>query len=173
MQQLLDVGTGHRRDECRHGRPARSSPAISTTGSSTSRRTHLGQLAASIHIYWDTPAHPDYSPCFSSSCWYGVLAPLSPQVPIVVGEFGELDCGHTLYPPFLDFADQYGISYLAWAWFVGSCAGPSLIKNYSGRPTAYGVGYLDHLASLTKSTRGTGVEAPAPLAPWAASRPAR
>ncbi len=109
----------------------------------------LDQLAASIHIYWDTPAQPDYSPCYLSSCWTGVLAPLSRRVPIVVGEFGELDCGDTLYPPFLDFADQHGISYLAWAWFVGSCAQePSLIRSYSGRPTAYGVGYRDHLASM-------------------------
>jgi hypothetical protein len=109
----------------------------------------LDQLAASIHIYWDTPARPDYSPCYISSCWYDVLAPLAQRVPIVVGEFGELDCGDTLYPPFLNFADEHGISYLAWAWFVGNCAQePSLISNYSGRPTAYGIGYRDHLASL-------------------------
>ena len=108
-----------------------------------------GQLAASIHVYWNTPSQPDYSPCYSSSCWAGVLAPLSARVPIVVGEFGELDCGDTLYPPFLDFADRYGISYLGWAWFAGSCTGePSLITNYSGTPTAYGIGYKQHLASL-------------------------
>ncbi len=109
----------------------------------------LGQLAASIHIYWKNPSNPDYSPCYSSSCWSEVLAPLSSQVPIVVGELGELDCGDTLYPPFLDFADRYGISYLAWAWFVGSCARePSLIRSYAGTPTAYGIGYRQHLESL-------------------------
>jgi len=108
-----------------------------------------GQLAASIHVYWNTPSQPDYSPCYSSLCWSGVLAPLSAKVPIVVGEFGELDCGDSLYPPFLNFADHYGISYLGWAWFVGSCTGePSLISNYSGTPTAYGIGYEQHLASL-------------------------
>jgi endoglucanase len=109
----------------------------------------LHQLAASIHIYWDTPAHPDYSPCYLSSCWNDVLAPLATEVPIVVGEFGELDCGDTLYPPFLDFADSHGISYLGWAWFVGSCAHePSLISNYSGTATSFGIGYEQHLASL-------------------------
>jgi endoglucanase len=109
----------------------------------------LGQLAASIHIYWMNPSNPDYSPCYSSSCWTGVLAPLATAVPIVVGEFGELDCGDTLYPPFLEFADQHGISYLAWAWFVGSCAAePSLISSYSGTPTAYGIGYRQHLEAL-------------------------
>jgi endoglucanase len=109
----------------------------------------LGQLAASIHIYWKNPSHPDYSPCYSSSCWNEVLAPLSSRVPIVVGEVGELDCGDTLFPPFLDFADGHGISYLAWAWFVGNCAHePSLISSYSGTPTPYGSGYREHLESL-------------------------
>jgi endoglucanase len=114
----------------------------------------LGQLAASIHIYWKNTSHPDYSPCYSSSCWNEVLAPLSSRVPIVVGEVGELDCGDTLFPPFLDFADRYGISYLAWAWFVGSCSHePSLISSYSGTPTPYGIGYREHLESL-----GLGLE---------------
>jgi hypothetical protein len=109
----------------------------------------LDQLASSIHIYWKSRSQPDYSPCYSSSCWNGVLAPLSERVPIVVGELGELDCGDTLYPPFLEFADRHGISYLAWAWFVGSCAHePSLISSYSGTATAYGVGYRQHLESL-------------------------
>ncbi len=109
----------------------------------------IGQLAASIHVYWNTPAQPNYSPCYQASCWSSVLAPLSSRVPIVVGEFGELDCGDSLYPPFLTFADQHGISYLGWAWFAGSCRGePSLITNYSGTPTAYGIGYQQHLASL-------------------------
>ena len=109
----------------------------------------LHQLAASIHIYWKKPSDPEYSPCFNSSCWNEVLAPLSLQVPIVVGEFGELDCGDTLYLPFLEFADRYNISYLAWSWFVGSCARePSLISSYSGTATAYGIGYEQHLASL-------------------------
>ena len=109
----------------------------------------LHQLAASIHIYWKSPSDPDFSPCFSATCWEDVLAPLSTRVPIVVGELGELDCADTLYPPFLDFADRHGISYLAWAWFVGNCARePSLISSYSGTATAYGVGYQQHLAGL-------------------------
>jgi endoglucanase len=110
----------------------------------------LHQLAASIHIYWRNRAHPDYSPCYRATCWHRVLAPLSAHVPIVVGEFGELDCGDTLYPPFLRFADQHGISYLAWAWFVGNCASePSLITSYTtGAPTPYGIGYRNHLRSL-------------------------
>ncbi|HVA04632.1 MAG TPA: hypothetical protein VMU64_12915 [Acidimicrobiales bacterium] len=60
-----------------------------------------------------------------------------------------LVCGDSLYPLFLNFADQHGISYLGWAWFVGSCEGePSLITDYSGTPSTYGIGYQQHLASL-------------------------
>jgi hypothetical protein len=81
--------------------------------------------------------------------------PLAARVPIVVGEFGELDCADTLYQPFLSFADQHGISYLAWAWFVGSCAGePSLIDSYAGSPTAYGIGVKQHLATFAGSAPG-------------------
>jgi endoglucanase len=74
-------------------------------------------------------------------------------VPIVVGEVGELDCSDTLYPPFLEFADEHDISYLAWAWFVGHCASePSLLTSYTGTPTAYGIGYREHLAALGLET---------------------
>jgi len=113
----------------------------------------LHQLAASIHVYWKSVKQPDFSPCFDSACWHEVLAPLSAEVPIVVGEIGELDCGDTLYPPFLEFADEHGISYLAWAWFVGHCASePSLLTSYAGTPTAYGIGYREHLAALGLGT---------------------
>lgn len=116
----------------------------------------LGQLAASIHIYWKNPAEPEYSPCYSSSCWEGVLAPLAARVPIVVGELGELDCGDSLYQPFLQFADRHAISYLAWAWFVGSCAAePSLIESYAGAATPYGSGYEQHLAALAEQPQAT------------------
>jgi endoglucanase len=109
----------------------------------------LGQLAASIHVYFKSVSEPEWTPCANSACWSGVLAPLSAQVPIVMGEFGELDCAHTLYPPLLNFADEHGISYLGWAWFAGSCTGePSLITSYNGTPSAYGVGYKEHLEAL-------------------------
>lgn len=109
----------------------------------------VGQLAASIHVYWRTRAHPDWSPCYLRSCWEKVLAPLAEHVPVVVGEFGEFDCADSLYLPFLHFADGHGISYLGWAWFAGNCASePSLIRNYRGHPTPFGVGYKRLLAEL-------------------------
>jgi hypothetical protein len=42
-----------------------------------------------------------------------------------------------------------------WAWFVGSCARePSLISSYGGTPTACGIGYQQHLASLGLGSLG-------------------
>lgn len=115
------------------------------------------QLAASIHVYWWSVSRPDWSPCYTSSCWTGQIAPLAEVVPVVTGEFGEMDCGDTLYPPYLDFADANGVSYLAWAWFAGDCDGPSLLgtsqSDYaSGTPSAEGVAYRQHLEALGLGT---------------------
>ena len=115
------------------------------------------QLAASIHVYWWSVSRPDWSPCYASSCWTGQIAPLAEVVPVVTGEFGEMDCGDTLYPPYLDFADAHGVSYLAWAWFAGNCDGPSLLgtsqSDYaSGTPSAEGVAYRQHLDALGLGT---------------------
>jgi len=124
----------------------------------------LGQIAASIHVYWKNRSDPDWSPCYAATCWHQVLAPLSAKVPIVTGEFGEHDCGDTLYPPYLRFADQHGISYLGWAWSISSCAAePALITSYAaGTPTPYGAAYKQHLRSLglaPASDRPTTAEA--------------
>ena len=120
----------------------------------------LHQLAASVHIYFGTPSAPDWSPCYTESCWQSQIRPLAADVPIVIGEFGEHDCSFDLVngnaesppqPSLLDWADGEGVSYLAWAWFVGSCADePSLIKDYNGQPTPYGSGYRAHLLPLVK-----------------------
>jgi endoglucanase len=113
-----------------------------------------------VHIYFGTPSAPDWSPCYRESCWQSTIQQPATQVPIVIGEFGEHDCSFDLVagtaesPPqssLLDWADQEGVSYLAWAWFVGSCADePSLITDYRGQPTPYGNGYRAHLLPLVK-----------------------
>lgn len=112
------------------------------------------QLAASIHIYYNTPSSPDWSPCYLQSCWDSVMAPLATTTPIVIGEFGEHDCsygliGGTTMPTqqqdLLSWADAHGVSYLGWSWFAGNCAGePALISDYTGTPTAYGAGVRSH-----------------------------
>lgn len=118
----------------------------------------LHQLAASIHIYYLHPASPDWSPCYLESCWTRTIAPLAKTTPVVIGELGEHDCssglinGTALSPPqdsLLSWADAHNVSYLAWSWFTGNCADePALISSYDGTPTAYGVGYRDHLKAV-------------------------
>jgi aryl-phospho-beta-D-glucosidase BglC (GH1 family) len=113
-----------------------------------------GQLAASVHIYFNTATSPEWSPCYLQSCWDGVMAPLAQTTPIVIGEFGEHDCasslidGSALNPvqqSLLTWADNHGVSYLGWSWFTGNCAGePALISAYDGTPTGFGAAIRQH-----------------------------
>src|ERR1035437_7069607 len=53
--------------------------------------------------------------------------------------------------PLLRWADTKGVSYLAWSWFTGNCAGePALISSYDGTPSGEGAGVRDHLLGLPK-----------------------
>jgi hypothetical protein len=105
----------------------------------------LHQLVASIHIYV-----PNWTPCDTRACWNAQVAPVAAKVPVVEGEIGSRNCTASSISPLLNWSDAHGVSYLAWAWNVGSCGGePSLITNYSGTPTqTYGLGYEHHLAAL-------------------------
>ena len=117
-----------------------------------------GQLAASIHIYFNTVSSPGWSACYLQSCWDTYIAPVANSSPVVIGEFGEFDCANSLIngtglnPPqqnVMSWADSHGISYLAWAWTVASCTGtPSVINDYGGTPSGYGQIVHDHLLSL-------------------------
>jgi hypothetical protein len=104
------------------------------------------QLVVSFHTY-------DFSGCHMQACWSSTIAPLARTTPVVTGEFGESGCTDGYAISYTRWADAHGVSYLGWAWDATdsgwNCAGgPSLIVNYSGVPTAYGVGLKDHLAAL-------------------------
>jgi endoglucanase len=105
----------------------------------------VNQLAASMHIYG-----PDYSPCSMRTCWDAQIAPLAMKVPVVIGEVGSYRvCDHVFLDEVMNWADGHSISYLAWSWIVGDCARhPSLIRDYAGTPSPYGVGLRDHLRYL-------------------------
>ena len=70
------------------------------------------------------------------------------------GELGETDCRHGYIDQLLRFADAHRIGYLGWTWDAvspggWSCTGgPSLIADYQGTPTGFGVGFRDHLIGL-------------------------
>lgn len=111
-------------------------------------RDPLGQVAASIHIYG-----PDFSACADRACWDATIAPVAAQVPVVMGEIGIASplCTPVFVLPLMEWADAHGVSYLAWSWIVGSCtAEPSLIADYSGVPTGYGLGVRTHLLRVAQ-----------------------
>jgi len=108
-------------------------------------------LIASEHTYGGL------SPC-GSGCRAAILA-THRRYPVLFGELGETDCRHSYIDAMMRFADAHGIGYLGWAWDAVSSGGwscdggPSLITNYDGAPTAYGVGFRNHFRSLARRRR--------------------
>lgn len=105
----------------------------------------LGALVASNHTY-------DFAAC-GGRC-RAALAGIARTHPVVSGEIGEGDCAHRYIDPYMRWADRHGVSYLAWAWNAHggwTCrGGPTLIKDYDGTPTAFGIGFRDHLRALAR-----------------------
>nr|BFF25137.1 hypothetical protein GCM10025732_31020 [Glycomyces mayteni] len=104
----------------------------------------LGNIAASWHSY-------SFNRCVTESCWNEEIAPLMQEVPVVLGEFGQDDCGFDYMQGLVDWADANGMGYLAWTWNPWGCTGGAvLIKDWSGTPEpGVGEGYRSHL--LTQS----------------------
>ncbi len=97
------------------------------------------------------------SPC-TGACLTTVLD-AAQHFPVTYTEFGEVDCGDDYIDREMPILDRHHIGYLAWAWDATSpngwncSAGPALITNYGGTPTAYGAGFRAHLQSLGPPVR--------------------
>jgi PKD repeat protein len=103
-------------------------------------------LVGSFHLY-------NFAACTVLRCWNTVIGGVAAVNPVVTGELGENDCGHTFIDGYMPWADTNGVSYLGWAWNPYDCSTfPSLISDYAGTPTAFGIGLRDHLAALASST---------------------
>ncbi|MFE9066731.1 glycoside hydrolase family 5 protein [Streptomyces violaceusniger] len=101
-----------------------------------------GNLAAAWHTY-------NFNTCSSESCFNEQLAPVIAQVPFVAGEIGENTCSHGYIDGVMAWLDAKGASYLGWTWNTWDCSsGPSLISDYNGTPTNFGVGLRDHLKGM-------------------------
>lgn len=113
-------------------------------------------LIASTHIY-------NFNACNTVSCWVSGIGTIAAQVPVIAGEIGENDCADGFITTLMNWLDQQGIGYLAWAWDTYGCNSfPALISSYNGTPTAYGAGFQSHLAALDV---GGGAITPTPSAP--------
>jgi hypothetical protein len=119
----------------------------------------VNQEAASFHNYMGKS-------CDNVGCWNSQIAPVAANVPVVTGEFDEDNyteskCANkapsTFDQDYMNWADQHGVSYLAWGWVVLSqeekdaegCSAFYLIEDYGGTP-AFPNGTLlhDHLLTL-------------------------
>ncbi|WP_242440706.1 glycoside hydrolase family 5 protein [Streptomyces sp. CB02923] len=101
-----------------------------------------GNLAAAWHAY-------NFNACADESCWSRTLGPVADRVPLVAGEIGENTCAHAFTDRVMRWLDARQASYLGWTWNTWDCAaGPALIRDYAGTPTAYGAGLRDHLRAL-------------------------
>ena len=106
-----------------------------------------GNLMASWHSY-------NFNTCNTATCWNSQIAPVAAAVPVVAGEVGENDCAHGYLDAVLPWLDSHGAGYLGWGWDPYGCGSfPALITDYSGTPTAFGVGLRDHLAALAAATQ--------------------
>jgi hypothetical protein len=98
---------------------------------------------ASNHTY-------NFAACYSTC--RADLARIASSHPVVSGEIGEGDCRHSYVDPYMHWADRRGVSYLAWTWDAHggwTCRnGPTLISDYDGTPTAFGMGFREHLRAL-------------------------
>lgn len=102
-----------------------------------------GNLAAAWHTY-------NFNTCSSESCFNEQLAPVIAQVPFVAGEIGENTCSHGYIDRVMAWLDAKRASYLGWTWNTWDCSsGPSLISDFNGTPTAFGIGLRDHLKGLS------------------------
>ncbi|OLD72754.1 MAG: hypothetical protein AUF61_02780 [Chloroflexi bacterium 13_1_20CM_66_33] len=111
------------------------------------------QLAASWHVYAPGPRLDSLRDL--------VVRPVAGRYPVVASEFGEKDCAPGWVENFMSWADDAGISYLAWTWDTWpDCGNPVLITAYDGTPTAYGAGVRDHLAALWRAGASTKVLTP-------------
>jgi hypothetical protein len=102
-------------------------------------------LVASNHTY------ETLTPCYGSC--RATLSRVAKRFPVVTGEIGEDDCNHDYIDDYMRWADRHGISYLGWAWYLNSDCKPSLIENFSGKPTPFGIGLREHLRMLHSSQR--------------------
>jgi hypothetical protein len=109
------------------------------------------QLVASWHSY-ATNYHR------TQALWDSTVAPVASQIPLIVGEIGQYDCAYNYINSLMDWLDAKQISYLGWAWLKADCGGtPSLISDYNGTPTNFGLGFKNHILGMNRTSSLTPI----------------
>jgi endoglucanase len=100
-----------------------------------------GALVAGVHLY-------DSKRCVTPTCWDEEIGAIAAEAPVVITEFGDTNCTGEFSATLMAWADQFRVSYLAWAWNPWDCdSGPAVIKSFDGEPTAFGEVVRQHLIS--------------------------
>ncbi len=114
------------------------------------RRPDDNQLVASIHSYRGQR-------CSDINCWNSEVGAVAERVPVVFGEFGSSTDDAAVNTDYMNslmnWADQSGVGYLAWAWWVlDDEPGPgalALLDNDDGTPRSpLGTTLHTHLAKV-------------------------
>jgi endoglucanase len=82
-----------------------------------------------------------------AAAWSGAFGNLSATDPVMLTEFGDTKtCDGAFNTQLIAFADAHQISWSGFAWYVATCAFPSLISDWTGTPTAAGQAVKNALA---------------------------
>lgn len=73
---------------------------------------------------------------------YGYLAA---SAPVMIGEFGTMNCGVPYYQAVMDYADRKGLHWIGWAWWAPpadrmdlKCTFAALLQDWNGTPNEMG-----------------------------------
>jgi hypothetical protein len=110
----------------------------------------LNQIGATFHAY--------NLDCNESSCWDRTVKRVAQKVPVVATEFGPdnsdaTPCDTSYDENWMNWADDAGVSYLAWWWFTPDPGQPAcsldMLSDFDGTPReGHGQAVHDHLAQL-------------------------
>ena len=93
------------------------------------------------NIYYGTHAFGNWPDNDDREEWDAAFGFLADQgYNVIIGSFGHVgvECNNTFHRELIDYAENKGISWVAWAWFPEGCEFPSLIEDWKGTPSPSG-----------------------------------
>ncbi|MDB4948220.1 MAG: Endoglucanase precursor [Gemmatimonadetes bacterium] len=88
------------------------------------------------------------------AAWDAGFGNLAATAPVMIGEFGTMNCGVAYYNAVMSYADQKKLHMVAWAWYAPPadrqdlvCTFAALISDWNGTPTPVGAAVKAHYAA--------------------------